>query len=704
MVVSSEEPSHTDGEPREHHKHLKGKLGKKLRMKEAHEFVEQDHLEHTREERILQQLFHRTEWEIERRAVVRLQTIFRSRQEKKEFDQRLEEFEQDEVTKLVKRVAANELDPAELDEAGTLDLRAMGLDQHQVSKVAYALKTNDQATRVIFHGESQGLLVEPLRGLPPKNGKYTNAVVWSEMELTHLDALAIARLFETNNQLTRLNLHDNRILPCLENGYSMDGIQALAEAATKNKWCQFMRVDSFNIPLQELKTARPLVTLAGKNLHSFDAYVIAKCMVQNTAMTSLDLSDNPLTAGVRPRPAPGQTEASLPPVSEDKQGVLALAEGLSALPNLTSLNLKGCGLREAQKQAIGRGLLDRDEGHSAGICSLFGDVWQLAAEAEALDLSGVSLSPGDLLMLGPVLRGHSNLRTLNLSGLGGTATGVVPGSHFEGVAAVLDGMASNRSVTALSLAGLKLAPNGSGTGALPAPHDRLTHLGPAFRTMLEGNGSLLHLHLRGCQLGPEACAALVAAANVQGRLQTLDLARNEAAYGGRTHAHHIAALCASLERNVALTSLSLSDCLGTALGHVAATHMAGALRSNYFLRVLDLSQNRLGATGAAEVLGTLTVNATLASVDLSETNLTDGGKDEANALLLANVLRKNKTLTCLRVASNRITVKGVKAILKALEANNVLMEMDLQGNIAGSRGMAEDAMAMFEDKGVQLLV
>lgn len=96
-----------------------------------------------------------------------------------------------------------------------------------------------------------------------------------------------------------------------------------------------------------------------------------------------------------------------------------------------------------------------------------------------------------------------------------------------------------------------------------------------------------------------------------------------------------------------------------------------ALNNNKTLQDLSLWNNRISDDGAmclAQVLSTN--NNTLKILNLGKNGITDTGAEE-----LAEMLRKNQTLTELYLGDNNISDKGVQMLAKSIEKSNTTLEI-----------------------------
>jgi Ran GTPase-activating protein (RanGAP) involved in mRNA processing and transport len=109
--------------------------------------------------------------------------------------------------------------------------------------------------------------------------------------------------------------------------------------------------------------------------------------------------------------------------------------------------------------------------------------------------------------------------------------------------------------------------------------------------------------------------------------------------------------------------------------------LADALRSNTSLTEVDLYNNRIGDRGVAAIGEALMVNASLIRLYLHKNNIGDEGVKS-----LAMALYVNTSLTDLYLSYNGIRDTGVVAVGEALKANTSLSCLDLSCNIIGDAG------------------
>jgi Ran GTPase-activating protein (RanGAP) involved in mRNA processing and transport len=127
-------------------------------------------------------------------------------------------------------------------------------------------------------------------------------------------------------------------------------------------------------------------------------------------------------------------------------------------------------------------------------------------------------------------------------------------------------------------------------------------------------------------------------------------------------------LCSGLKSNNSLRYLNLSRNYFQALGH-----LADALALNIPLQMLDVSQSEPIPLEEWETLAqALAINTNLLTLDLQNCKI-----DAFIAEAIAEVLKKNQTLTCLQMSFNDINNPGFEALMNALSKNSGLLTLDI---------------------------
>eukprot|EP00163_Fabomonas_tropica_P002005 TRINITY_DN11502_c0_g1_i1.p1 TRINITY_DN11502_c0_g1~~TRINITY_DN11502_c0_g1_i1.p1 ORF type:complete len:463 (+),score=77.86 TRINITY_DN11502_c0_g1_i1:293-1681(+) len=106
-----------------------------------------------------------------------------------------------------------------------------------------------------------------------------------------------------------------------------------------------------------------------------------------------------------------------------------------------------------------------------------------------------------------------------------------------------------------------------------------------------------------------------------------------------------------------------------------AQALGKALKKNKVLKSLDLRLNRIGDAGGAAVMAGLAQNSTLQSLNLGSNSLE---MDTTRAL--TEVLKQNETLERLDLSCNDIPAEGGELLLDALAHNSTLLAIDLRMN------------------------
>ncbi|KAL9965573.1 hypothetical protein ACROYT_G029388 [Oculina patagonica] len=129
-----------------------------------------------------------------------------------------------------------------------------------------------------------------------------------------------------------------------------------------------------------------------------------------------------------------------------------------------------------------------------------------------------------------------------------------------------------------------------------------------------------------------------------------------------------------------------------------AVVLAEALKGNSSLTVLNLYNNNIGAQGATGLAAALQKNASLTELDLSLNKIGDHG-----ATGLAEALQENKSLTKLHLYLNGIGGQGATRIAGALQENTSLAELYLSLNNIGDYGATGLARALRENTSLAVL-
>lgn len=251
---------------------------------------------------------------------------------------------------------------------------------------------------------------------------------------------------------------------------------------------------------------------------------------------------------------------------------------------------------------------------------------------------------------------------------------------------------------------------------------------------LAGNSIATRLCLRHCYVHDDDVAALVPALRCSGRIDTLDLRDN---FVGPTGAASLASLLRSprgaglkrlrlesngvgdegcrslsdaLRRNWSLLFLNLTD---ADVGPDGAAALADGLRHNRGLESLNLSRNvRMGSEGA-EILAAAYLKGRqgwcanyhgdrypgLVHLDLSDTGVGDDG-----AAAIADAMKTNGALSDLDLSRNGLTSAGASSIANALEINCTLRCVRLGGNSAiRDDGASNVAFALFRNEVLERL-
>ncbi|XP_046401497.1 leucine-rich repeat-containing protein 74A-like isoform X2 [Ischnura elegans] len=166
--------------------------------------------------------------------------------------------------------------------------------------------------------------------------------------------------------------------------------------------------------------------------------------------------------------------------------------------------------------------------------------------------------------------------------------------------------------------------------------DAMYHLGE----MLNVNGALTELNLKGCRIGPRGAEALAEGLHANASLLTLNLTGNALTDEG------LKFLILPITEHESLTYVILRD---NALTQRSAQRLSKPLEGSSVLQKLDLSWNYLNSTdGCKKLFGGI-----LKSKSIESVNLSWNGLNEYTARHIALCLGRSTTLETLDLSNNR---------------------------------------------------
>jgi Ran GTPase-activating protein (RanGAP) involved in mRNA processing and transport len=172
-------------------------------------------------------------------------------------------------------------------------------------------------------------------------------------------------------------------------------------------------------------------------------------------------------------------------------------------------------------------------------------------------------------------------------------------------------------------------------------------------------------------------------------LTTLDVSRSNIGNEGAS------AVCLSLARHPALTSLSLS---GNQINGVLEA-LQPLLTSCKSLKSLNLSKNRLGDDGAKAAFSILELSTSLTHLDVS-----DNGIERPGAQSFGEALLKTKSLRHVNFSKNSIFNDGCQAIAASLERNKTITTLELSDSSVSLEGSRAVAKMLLENTSLTKLV
>lgn len=165
----------------------------------------------------------------------------------------------------------------------------------------------------------------------------------------------------------------------------------------------------------------------------------------------------------------------------------------------------------------------------------------------------------------------------------------------------------------------------------------------------------------------------------------------------------------SLKHNNTLLSLKLqppgliginkyiNDMKLLGLKETGISNLADMLKVNNTLQSLDLVYNDIDANDIMKLIESLKFNSGLQNLNLNLcSNLTDD-----ICFILADVLRKNKTLLSLNISHCRMTIKGCVYLIESLKENKTLQVLTLISNLINNDIIAQISEVLQENKSLQ---
>jgi hypothetical protein len=137
----------------------------------------------------------------------------------------------------------------------------------------------------------------------------------------------------------------------------------------------------------------------------------------------------------------------------------------------------------------------------------------------------------------------------------------------------------------------------------------------------------------------------------------------------------------------------------TTLGDTGARVLAEILRDGNSFSKLEVNDCDIGSTGAAHLAGALRVNSSLQELKLSNTYIKNDG-----VIALAEGLMNNKNITVLHLMACGFSgSEGVAAVVRLLEANATIEELDISSNNIGDAGCIALVKGLLRNQGLRVL-
>ena len=296
----------------------------------------------------------------------------------------------------------------------------------------------------------------------------------------------------------------------------------------------------------------------------------------------------------------------------------------------------------------------------------------LLKHIEYLNLTDNSIDRGGTVNLITSLTKFNTIRELNLY-----CTGI----GFEDCKALSELLASSKNIEVLNIGGNALSPDSIqfivGGVSHSTSLEKLLLCSSHFSSenvlslasVLKVNTRLKNLDIRYCSILSGDFARLVKALNenTATQLQTLKLSGNPICSEGTE------AFATMLARNKSLSEIYMRCCSIQGEGAVCLAH---AMKLNFTVSYLDISDNPIGSEGVAAFAEMLAMNKHLAKLDMRQCSIQ--GKE---AVRLAKAMEKNCAVTALYISGNPIASEGAAAFAGVLKRNQCLKILWLDGAI-----------------------
>jgi Ran GTPase-activating protein (RanGAP) involved in mRNA processing and transport len=291
-----------------------------------------------------------------------------------------------------------------------------------------------------------------------------------------------------------------------------------------------------------------------------------------------------------------------------------------------------------------------------------------------LDLSFNRIGDEGVAVLADALAINTTLAELHLQSVGMSSSGL---------AAIAEALKTNTSLQKLVM---RLERVGTDRGAVLVQDSAVCNLADA----LEIHPTLELLAIYSVGMGDDGARAIAKALRMQHSLKHLDMSDNPLTVAG------VAAVADALKTNSTLEILYLQN---VAMEEDGARAIAEALLTNPSLQVLDISDNHIGTAGVSAVANALATNNALKKISLCMVEL-----ELEAALAIAKALRTNRSLKELDMSFNDLSVdEAVVAIASTLETNNTLEEIRLQDVGMTAVGVRAISRALRANQSLKLL-
>ena len=213
--------------------------------------------------------------------------------------------------------------------------------------------------------------------------------------------------------------------------------------------------------------------------------------------------------------------------------------------------------------------------------------------------------------------------------------------------------------------------------------------------LLQHSDKIISLDISNCGLGDAGAKLIFGSLRTNKTLMSLNIGNSSGVSRNGLGTASVTELVEMLKENKVLSELSL------VMTEMTCDHInmiAGGLKMNKTLQVLNVSSNNMGSKGA------ICLTQALTGTQLQELYLAANHIRDDFAPHIANMLKQNKAIRVLDVSSNSLTQKFINAISPAIAAEDCsLMSLNVSRNPLGAKGISSLGQALVSNTSLTYL-